>query len=491
MPAFVPAGLSRHLSLVLSCALVLIIGALGVLAGQAAGRQARDVHRQDRLLLQQTLSDLTGAANLAMAGELQSELAVLGDWDPAAGPAATTARLAALVEATRSYDAGAVLLDGLGQVVGAHAVDGALPAAEDEGWAPLRAAVLRGDGSLPISDALVTGDEPLLGLGLPVPLADGVQGLVIGLWTLRDSELQRYVGDLALDDRYVGLVIDGRGQTLAATDPGLLGAPAPFRSMVEEIAAGTPLGVIDTVEDGVDRVTVYASVAGTDWTGLGSETRADFEGGLLRSSRLAQGSVVALLLAAGTVLVVVHRRRESALESVALYDELTGVYNRRGWFALADHELTRARRQGSPRVLLFVDLDGLKQVNDQLGHREGDRAITAAAVVLSSASRSSDLVGRLGGDEFVLLLGEDGLADVARTRVLQALAEHNARSGDGFELRLSLGAEVWFPDTATTLAELVRRADADMYAEKGSRPRRSDGVVRPAGADAPEDAPTV
>jgi len=308
---------------------------------------------------------------------------------------------------------------------------------------------------------------------------------------VRGSELQRYVGALALNNRYVGLVIDGSGLSLAATDPALLGAPAPFPSMVAAIEAGERRGVVDTVEDGVDRVTVYASVTGTEWTGLGSETRTDFEGALLRSSRLAQGAVVALLLAAGTVLVVMHRRRESALESVALYDELTGVYNRRGWFALADHELTRARRQGSPRVLLFVDLDGLKQVNDVLGHREGDRAITAAAAVLSSASRSSDLVGRLGGDEFVLLLGEDGLVDVARSRVLAALAEHNARSGDGFELRLSLGVEVWFPDTATTLAELVRRADAEMYAQKSSRPQRSDGVVRPAGADGPEDAPAV
>jgi len=173
MRAFFPADLSRHLSLVLSCALVLVIGALGVLAGQAAGRQARDVHRQDRLLLQQTLSDLTGAANLAMAGELESELAALGAWDPTAGPEATAARLASLVASTRSYDGGAVLLDELGQLVGAHAVSGTLPTAADAGWAPLRAAVLRGDGSLPISDVLVTGEEPLLGLGLPVPLAGG------------------------------------------------------------------------------------------------------------------------------------------------------------------------------------------------------------------------------------------------------------------------------------------------------------------------------
>jgi diguanylate cyclase (GGDEF)-like protein len=98
--------------------------------------------------------------------------------------------------------------------------------------------------------------------------------------------------------------------------------------------------------------------------------------------------------------------------------------------------------------------------------------------VLTAGSRSSDLVGRLGGDEFVLLLGEDGRADVARRRLVAALERHNAESGAEFELRLSIGAEVWFPHEACTLDELVRRADAEMYAEKSSRPGRHDGLLR-------------
>ena len=129
-----------------------------------------------------------------------------------------------------------------------------------------------------------------------------------------------------------------------------------------------------------------------------------------------------------------------------------------------------------------MDLDGLKQVNDQLGHREGDRALVAAAQVLTSCSRSTDLVGRFGGDEFVLLLSEDAEADQVRARVLATLDAHNARSDSRFELRLSLGAQIWFPDDATTLAEPVRRADEQMYADKQSRPRRAEGVVRVPGA---------
>jgi diguanylate cyclase (GGDEF)-like protein len=145
---------------------------------------------------------------------------------------------------------------------------------------------------------------------------------------------------------------------------------------------------------------------------------------------------------------------------------------------VASRGLERARRNGERRGLLFIDVDGLKQVNDELGHREGDRAIAAAADVLRGCARTSDVLGRLGGDEFLLLLGEAGEPHAVRQRVLTALEAHNPASGARFELRLSIGAEVWYPDAATTLDELVRRADGQMYADKSSRPVRPEGVVR-------------
>jgi diguanylate cyclase (GGDEF)-like protein len=272
-------------------------------------------------------------------------------------------------------------------------------------------------------------------------------------------------------------VVDAAGLVVVGPDVAGLGRPLPGRKLRAALTRGDS-GIVETEERGSALITSYARIASTGWTGLTRQDRDEFEGALLRSSRLAQGALVALLLIAGTGLVVLQRKREVALEAVALRDDLTGLYNRRGWFVLADHELERARRHGTARVLLFVDLDGLKQVNDVLGHREGDRAIADAASVLTAASRSSDLVGRLGGDEFVLLLGEDGQADVARRRLIDALMVHNARSGAGFELRLSIGAEVWFPDEACSLDELVRRADADMYVHKTSRPSRHEGLLR-------------
>jgi GGDEF domain-containing protein len=89
------------------------------------------------------------------------------------------------------------------------------------------------------------------------------------------------------------------------------------------------------------------------------------------------------------------------------------------------------------------------------------------------------VLGRLGGDEFVLLLGDGAPPDAVRNRVLEALDAHNRGSGARFELRLSIGAEVWYPDVAYSLDELVRLADGQMYADKTARPERHEGVVRP------------
>ncbi|MCW2777375.1 MAG: putative Diguanylate kinase, partial [Frankiales bacterium] len=354
-----------------------------------------------------------------------------------------------------------------------------VPAATDPGWEALRASVLA--RRLPVSGLLRPGVAPVSAVAVPVGLADGGQGLVLGLSASRVTALQGYVEGLTYGRTGHGSVVDGRGLVLAGSDAALVGRPLPADEL-RRVLGGRPWGT--ALVDG--RRVSWARAGATGWTSVTVQDDQEFAGPLRAAGRRAQALVALLLVIAGTGLVVLHRKREGALERVALRDDLTGLYNRRGWFLLADAELERAARQGQVRVLLFVDLDGLKQVNDVLGHREGDRAIAAAARVLSAASRSGDVVGRLGGDEFVLLLGDDGAADVARTRVLAAVAEHNASSTAPWELRLSLGAEVWFPQARTTLDELVRRADATMYADKSGRPGRGDGVVRVPLPRAPE-----
>ena len=470
-------GLRRYLSLLVSGGLVLLIGALGLVAGHTAGQQAREVHRADRLDLQLTLAGLVEQYAMLSAAEVVDALADVGPWSTAPGDPGTVARLEQLVKGSRSLDAGAILVSPMGKRLGAWSASGDLPSPDDPGWRPLRATVLKGGGVLPLSGVLDAAGTPLLAMGLPVWLDDGSRALVVGLWEPRKNGLQSYVSELEYGDTGHGYVVDSAGLVIAGPNPEAVGEPLPLDQLREGVLAGDS-GILDTADGGRALVTSYADAGATGWTALTPQDKAEFEGGLLRSSRLVEATVVAMLLSAGIGLVVLHRKREAALEVVALRDELTGLYNRRGWFLLAEHELERARRQGSARVLLFVDVDGLKQVNDVLGHREGDRAIADAAALLTSASRSSDIVGRLGGDEFVLLLGEDGQADGARRRLIDAVDAHNRTSLAGFELRLSIGAEVWFPDDACTLDELVTRADAEMYADKSSRPGRHDGLLR-------------
>lgn len=481
-------GLSRHLTLIVSGALVLVMGGLGLLAGHLAAQQALDVHRADRVQLQLRLGGLVQQYAQMIGAEVVDRLAGGPAWSTTPGDPATTARLEALVEAARSLDVGAVLLGPTAQPLAGWSTTGSFPAPDDPGWEPLRTTVRAAEpGVLPLSALLDLPDGHALALAVPATLADGTRGLLVGLWDPARSGLQQYLSDQQYGSTGQGFVVDSFGRAIAGPTVTDIGRPLPMpelRARFEDRPGGA--GLLDTDDRG-GLVTSFAAAGRTGWTTLTPQSREEFEGDLRRSSRWVDAALVGLILAAGTGLVVLHRKREAALHAVALCDELTGLYNRRGWFLLAEHELERARRTSSARVLLFVDLDGLKHVNDSLGHREGDRAIADVASVLLAASRASDLVGRVGGDEFVLLLGDDGQAGAARGRLLEALETHNARSGAGFELRLSVGAAVWFPDEACTLDELVRRADEGMYVDKASKPDRSVGLLRvPAPRDGSE-----
>jgi diguanylate cyclase (GGDEF)-like protein len=466
-------------SLLVSGGLVLVMGAISLVAGLHATAQARDVHRRDRLELQLLLAWLTDGAQQVLAAELQAELARVGPWSPVPGDAATAGRLSTVLALASSFDVGAVLVDAAGKPLGVAQAPGAgaLPDAADPGWSALRSAVER-RSSLPLSDLLLSGTVPSLAVGLPVALRDGTTGLVMGLWSVRDSRLQQATSGLTRKESSFGVVVDGRGLVLSSTDPGRLGQDLPYAS-VRRALESRGAGILEVPEGDADLVGIYAPVGATGWSGVSLQSQSAFEGDIVRSGRIRQGAAVALLLIAGGTLVAMHRRREAVLRHHAMHDELTGLCNRRGWLALAERELELARRQGTTRVVVFVDLDGLKQVNDALGHRQGDRALTALAAVLRAASRRSDLLGRIGGDEFVLMLRDGDTVDTARRRLEEALAEHNAASAEGFELRISIGAALWTPDDdGGDLDDLVRRADVQMYEEKARRPERSEGVVR-------------
>jgi diguanylate cyclase (GGDEF)-like protein len=475
--------LRRHLVLPVSIALILLLGLAGLWAGREVGARAEATHRADRLSLQLTLGGLSGQYVQVSAAEILDIVgaqarAGTSAWDGTQGSASDAARLRVSAVGSRAMSAGAVLVGAGGVPLSSYVPPGrVLPSPTDQAWAPLRAAVLRQSGTVPVSDVLPAGAYPVSAVAVPVTTSTGGTALLVGLTDLRSSALQNYVEHLVNADGRRGYLLDGAGVVIAGPTRAEVGLPLRYRNVLRAVSTGRD-GVTDVREGSTSYTASHARAGDTGWISLTLQDTDAFLGSLRSASRRAQAVLVLLLLTTGTALLLLHRRREAALRDVALLDELTGLYNRRGWFAVGNHEIERARRGGETRGLLFVDVDGLKQVNDALGHREGDRAIMAAADVLRSCARSSDVLGRLGGDEFVLLLGEDGTPDAVRQRVLDALALHNIGSDARFDLRLSIGAEVWSPDAAASLDELVRRADHAMYVEKRARPARHHGVIR-------------
>ena len=164
---------------------------------------------------------------------------------------------------------------------------------------------------------------------------------------------------------------------------------------------------------------------------------------------------------------------QAELGSLALRDELTGVYNRRGFLALAERQLKLGHRSGRAILVFFADVDGLKQINDKFGHKEGDLALVHAAQVLEKTFRDSDVIARFGGDEFaVLALEVSGHSEsTIRARLDRNLKELNARHSR-CTLSISLGAarfDPTSPRSPASIEQLMIRADEAMYEEKRLR----------------------
>lgn len=164
---------------------------------------------------------------------------------------------------------------------------------------------------------------------------------------------------------------------------------------------------------------------------------------------------------------VKHALVERELRHLALCDELTCLYNRRGFFAAANQQLKVARRNLEPALLLFCDLDGLKSINDTFGHREGDLALVRAADALETVFRGSDVLARLGGDEFaVLALNLPPRHQQTIYARLQKALNRASRDELRYELSLSVGAAWFDPQHPVSLGDLMERADSAMYERK-------------------------
>ncbi len=166
-----------------------------------------------------------------------------------------------------------------------------------------------------------------------------------------------------------------------------------------------------------------------------------------------------------------RKSMEENLRNLAVTDELTGLYNRRGFSLAAEQELKRAHRAKVDLVLFFFDIDRLKAINDTFGHAEGDEALRAAAAALSSTFRASDIIARWGGDEFVLLAIDvpKGSASSLLQRLDEKLASLNGAEGARYRISFSVGLSRYDPEKGISLHELVRIADEAMYEKKRKR----------------------
>jgi diguanylate cyclase (GGDEF)-like protein/PAS domain S-box-containing protein len=163
----------------------------------------------------------------------------------------------------------------------------------------------------------------------------------------------------------------------------------------------------------------------------------------------------------------------SKLETLSLVDDLTGLYNRRGFFTIALEHFKMADRQREKMFLLFMDLDNLKNINDTYGHHKGDQALIGIADILKTTFRSSDVKGRMGGDEFAVFLvgaSRDGM-EAAESRLKRNIEMFNESKENPFQLSVSIGVSHYDPVHPCTIDELLVRADKIMYEEKRRKGR--------------------
>lgn len=311
------------------------------------------------------------------------------------------------------------------------------------------------------------GVAALLGAG--IVLAALRAGAERNRRALRETEA-RYRQLLALTPDAVIVHADGAvlfanpaaGRLLGSSDAALVGRPLTDFVPADGLADVRPGGVRPTQE---------TPRARAKWTAAGGAT-VDVEVTASPCRFHDRDAVVVLARDSAAQL-----RYERDLQSLALVDELTGLYNRRGFTLFAEQELARARRYGRAAVLVFADLDALKRINDDHGHATGDAALVAMGRAMKAIVRESDVVARWSGDEFVALVLE-GNAELAGTIAGRLDAALRAATPESipFPLSASVGTSLLDPGAVQTLAEALDRADMQLYRQKAiASTRRPNG----------------
>lgn len=186
---------------------------------------------------------------------------------------------------------------------------------------------------------------------------------------------------------------------------------------------------------------------------------------------LVKGTVNGQLLLRSLRFAIERQASLRTLRRLSMIDDLTELYNRRGFLNLAEQHIKLAQRSNSWLALLMFDLDGMKTINDTYGHLEGDLALIRTAEVLRKTFRSTDLIARLGGDEFVVLAIDTPPESIGRilTRLQEHLNYSNRLSSVPYRLSFSSGYATFSGGEGIDLQGLVNIADQSMYEDKHER----------------------
>ena len=195
---------------------------------------------------------------------------------------------------------------------------------------------------------------------------------------------------------------------------------------------------------------------------------------------LTKGETNSDLLIRSIRYAIERKRLLTEMRNLSLRDHLTGLYNRRGFFALAEQRFKVARRENTRLLFIIADLDGLKAINDTYGHELGDHALKDAADILKDTFRESDIIGRIGGDEFAIVVAENvpESAETVTSRIRDKIAAFKKEHIRHYQLSISIGIAHCDPASSCSIDEMLANADELMYQQKKAKytdaPQKAD-----------------